>query len=79
MEPQLVGKNNCNLVGPFNFEEIDTSNSMRQKVEQFTWTQLQTICNTTGMLSPTFGSNNNIPIKILKQTKTQWKRKIQNK
>ena len=32
MELQLIGHNNCNLVGPFNFKEMKTSNRMQQKV-----------------------------------------------
>ena len=71
MELQLFGQNNCNLVGPFNFEEINASNRMRQKVPRLRWTQLQNICNTHGILPPTFGSNTNIPIAHLKKVRTR--------
>jgi len=56
---------------PFNFEEINASNRMRQKVPRSRWTQLQNICNTHGILPPTFGSNTNIPIAHLKKVKTR--------
>jgi len=79
MELQLLGQSNYNLVGPFNFEEINASNRMRQKVTWFHWTQFQTICNTTGMLPPTFRLNNNITIETLKQTKTTRNRKNEKK
>ena len=61
---------------PLNFEDINESNRMRQKVTLYHWTQLQNICNIHGMLPPAFGSNNNIIIGNLKQTKT-WKKNSQ--
>jgi len=64
-------------VGPFNFEDIDAPNRMRQKVTRSHWTQLQNVCNIHGMLPPTFGSNNNIPIANLKQIKTRKRKKSQ--
>ena len=78
MELQLIGQGNCSFVGPFDFEDINASNRMRQKISRSHWTRLQNICNIHGILPPTFGSNNNIPIAALKQT-THRKRKKRNK
>jgi len=70
MELPLVGHTQDNMSGPFDFEEINALNQMRQKVSRLEWTCLKEACSMNGMLPLTFGSNNNQPIETLKRTKT---------
>ena len=77
MELSLIGHTQHNLSGPFDFEEINSSNRMRQKVSRSEWTRLKEACSMNSMLPPTFGSNNNQPIETLKRTKTRKRKNSQ--
>ena len=45
------------MLGPFNFEKIDSHNRTRQKVGVEHWRQLYIQCVRSGIIPPTFGSN----------------------
>jgi hypothetical protein len=76
MQLQLIGQNHSNILGPFDFEEINETNRMRQKISRSEWTQLKGVCSVHGMLPPTFGSNTDQ--QSIETLKTVQKRKRKN-
>jgi len=63
------------LAGPFNFEEITSTNRTRNKVQQAYWLQLHDTCNELALLPPTTGSANKHSPQEKESKKKKRKRK----
>jgi len=62
----LYGDKAMALVGTFNFEPINVSNRVKQKVHHIQWNQLTEICKVLGILPPTMGTKNSHKISIIR-------------